>query len=221
MNCKLRLQISGYQLSADTPLQALPQPRTSQEQNGGWHRNCTTLSSSTWSLNGRRTATRTLSDVFVWRFVADTSHMSLVSLTESHLQIMTGSHPFVEIPSELLATFHVLNRRRPARPESSRAYGHGIPGGLWELIEQCWSHLPGDRPRMEEISAPLASLRTDDRPAQASPSTIVGLPKSLDVSDNCADYSLALTLHLLTCPSFVPVVIPRRSLKRKRSEAFL
>ena len=94
-------------------------------------------------------------------------HISIWILTRT-VQIFTACLPFYEFPRDCTVMLKVSNGHRPSRPmaRSSAWSAWGLTEAMWELMEDCWSHSPHDRPDVAEIITWLTiALReqVDDR----------------------------------------------------------
>lgn len=57
----------------------------------------------------------------------------------------------------------VIAGTRPSRPEII------IPDGLWRLLQDCWEHDPGKRPKVDQIIRRLVNPPIGGNPTQSAP----------------------------------------------------
>jgi len=63
------------------------------------------------------------------------------------LEVLSGHSPFKGEHGNFVVTQKVINGERPERPQGAgRAW---FTDDLWEVLGQCWSHQPGDRPTVK------------------------------------------------------------------------
>ncbi|KAK7054529.1 hypothetical protein VNI00_003727 [Paramarasmius palmivorus] len=74
------------------------------------------------------------------------------------LEIMTGEHPFVEIPFDPAVVVAVARGKRPAKP--SKPMQGWCPQNIWKLVESCWDQDPVQRPTADTIHRYLEELIT-------------------------------------------------------------
>jgi serine/threonine protein kinase len=72
--------------------------------------------------------------------------MRLLILSE---QMLTGSYPFPELPTDMAVALAVIAGLRPSRPPSCS--GSPSLDGLWNLLQKCWEDSPENRPVASEI----------------------------------------------------------------------
>ncbi|KAJ7775043.1 kinase-like domain-containing protein, partial [Mycena metata] len=64
-------------------------------------------------------------------------------------EILTGSYPFPEIPTDMAVALAVIAGLRPSRPPS--CLGPTSLDGLWNLLQDCWEDSPKGRPVASDI----------------------------------------------------------------------
>jgi len=62
---------------------------------------------------------------------------------------LCGHHPYLEIPSVILAVNAVVEGVRPKKPEAAKRLG--FSDELWRVVELCWLEDRNARPDIEEI----------------------------------------------------------------------
>ena len=74
-------------------------------------------------------------------------------------QIFSGEIPFEDISGWLSLRSHVVNHaKRPAKPRPQVDIGREFDDKLWNLIEECWSQEPSDRPTAANVSLRLGGV---------------------------------------------------------------
>ncbi|KAF7308499.1 hypothetical protein HMN09_00698900 [Mycena chlorophos] len=79
-------------------------------------------------------------DSFQRTFASDAYSFACVCL-----ELSQGKAPFFEIKEDMAVVLRVLAKERPARPEGP------LPDSMWEIMQQCWAHDPGQRPSMARV----------------------------------------------------------------------
>lgn len=108
--------------------------------------------------------------VYVMRYAILSIYVICICMsTLTNIQIFTGCLPFHEFLRDSTVMFKVSNGHRPSRPlvTSSAWTDWGLTEEIWDLMEDCWSHSPQDRPVVVQIITWLNSALTeqaDDRP---------------------------------------------------------
>jgi hypothetical protein len=100
------------------------------------------------------------------------SHFSIMSSVLIVPQMFVHSPPFYELDG-MAPMLQIISGRRPTRPAFSACHGQVLPDALWDLINACWSHAPGDRP---EIAIALDRLRAMSSNVRFPPA-LVKMPK--------------------------------------------
>jgi len=70
------------------------------------------------------------------------------------LQVLCGHHPYLEIPSDILAVYAIMEGVQPKKPEAAKQLG--FSDELWGMVELCWLEDRDARPRAEDILSCLA-----------------------------------------------------------------
>ena len=81
--------------------------------------------------------------------------------------MFSGELPFHEIPRDYSVILAVMQGKRPRRPLHDMCQTRGLTDDLWNLIEQCWTDRPSDRPTASHIMEFLHALPdgvVDQRP---------------------------------------------------------
>ena len=74
-------------------------------------------------------------------------------------EVLTGFQPFYEQRYGIFElTYHVVRGSRPVKPENAEQIGFG--GGIWELVEECWSQESTRRPTIQRVLAHLTRVAT-------------------------------------------------------------
>ena len=73
------------------------------------------------------------------------------------LEVLSGQAPFPSY-KEFTVMRKVIEGERPGRPQGVE--GVWFTDGLWETLEQCWSHQPKDRPTVEVVLECLEQVPT-------------------------------------------------------------
>jgi len=69
-------------------------------------------------------------------------------------QVLCGHHPYLEIPSDILAVHAIMEGIRPKKPEVGKRLG--FSDELWGTVELCWLEDRDARPCAEDILSCLA-----------------------------------------------------------------
>ena len=69
-------------------------------------------------------------------------------------QVLCGAIPFFDLLSPLVVMQEIKRRGRPAKPENATSVG--FTGGLWEIIERCWSADTNARPTLQAVLSCLS-----------------------------------------------------------------
>ena len=72
-------------------------------------------------------------------------------------EILSGEAPFGELGPHV-ASVRILAGQRPGRPEGER--GEQFTDSLWNVLERCWRHKPGDRATAKEVLLCLGGIIT-------------------------------------------------------------
>ena len=93
-------------------------------------------------------------------------------------EVLSGHMPFFR-SNNVVAMWKVMNGERPERPQ-----GVWFTDGVWELLERCWKHEPGERISAESVLLCLERipppLRPDTNEQQdATPASDSGTPSVL------------------------------------------
>ena len=108
------------------------------------------------------------------------------------LEVLSGQAPFSSY-SGLVVMRKVIEGERPGRPQG--AEGVWFTDDLWEMLEQCWSPQPKDRPTVEAILERLEQSSAVWQPLP--PSSDDGVPSdSDDESDLTTSYHPSMFLSL-------------------------
>ncbi|KAG6828049.1 hypothetical protein H0H92_009510 [Tricholoma furcatifolium] len=86
------------------------------------------------------------SDIYAWACVC--------------YEIFTGNVPFAEISRDFTIERHIINGVRPRRPSNGDLPWRewGLTVSIWTLMEKCWEHNPGDRPKLDDIVLRLTAM---------------------------------------------------------------
>ncbi|TDL26204.1 kinase-like protein [Rickenella mellea] len=74
------------------------------------------------------------------------------------LELITGEQPFSNIRRTPEVLIKMQNKERPIRPYGPNApmmAARGLDDNMWDLLNQCWTHEPENRPTIERILAQL------------------------------------------------------------------
>lgn len=74
-------------------------------------------------------------------------------------QIFTGHDPFHPGPFGAKTIGKIQNGHRPERPSDPTVVRRGLDDNMWELLQECWSAKPDNRPRMVEVVERLKSMK--------------------------------------------------------------
>ncbi|KAG8923744.1 hypothetical protein FRC01_012400 [Tulasnella sp. 417] len=83
-----------------------------------------------------------------------TTASDLYAFASLLLEILSGQPPYYKLSYDQ-ATAQITQRKKPS-PEDHQALSSSSP--LWELMQRCWSTLPSDRPKMEEVHTSLENM---------------------------------------------------------------
>ncbi|KAG6910117.1 hypothetical protein DXG01_013171 [Tephrocybe rancida] len=110
------------------------------------------------------------SDIYSWAGVA--------------YEIFVGEVPFAKIARDITIMYKVLRGQRPSRPaaESLSWSVWGLTEGIWQLMEECWSADPANRPTIDMIIEELE----------------IALPSGVEKEARHADYLLPEQFRELT-----------------------
>ncbi|EJD44358.1 kinase-like protein [Auricularia subglabra TFB-10046 SS5] len=72
--------------------------------------------------------------------------------------VYAGRRPFADLPNDAAVIVEIFKGQRPERSEITRG---DFPDALWELIQECWSQNPEDRPRMRDVRSRLYAIWGD------------------------------------------------------------
>ena len=108
------------------------------------------------------------------------------------LEVLSGEAPF-KLDRDHTVVRKVIEGERPGRPQ--KAEGMWLTGGLWEMLEQCWSPQPKHRPTIEAVLESLELVSTAWQP----------LPHSLDDDVQTASGDETWSISVLPCtfPRFI------------------
>jgi hypothetical protein len=59
--------------------------------------------------------------------------------------------PYSDTKKSIHVVFKKGDGELPNRPKDERVVGRGLDDRMWELLCQCWSKKPDDRPSIEEL----------------------------------------------------------------------
>jgi len=62
---------------------------------------------------------------------------------------LCGHHPYLEIPSDILAVNAIMEDVRPKKPEVAKRLG--FSDELWRTVELCWLEDRNARPGIDDI----------------------------------------------------------------------
>jgi len=100
-------------------------------------------------------------------------------------EVLSGQMPFSQ-DRDAETMLRVLDGTRPRRPQGN--VGELFTDGIWEILELCWKHQPGDRISAEEVLLRLeqirSPLRLPDDVDEEDTETVTG-----DQSDDASSYS--------------------------------
>ncbi|KAL2914516.1 U1 snRNP protein [Polyrhizophydium stewartii] len=125
--------------------------------------------SSTANTERRTGAVRWIAPEKLSRTYSLATPSDVFAFAMTAFQILTGSVPFADQPSDDIVALWLLRGERPDRPP-----GSAIPDALWGIIQDCWKQDPAERPVFSEIVARIATLET----ARPSISTATAGPTS-------------------------------------------
>jgi len=80
------------------------------------------------------------------------------------LQFFAGTVPFWDISNAYTVMFKVAHGERPPRPIGSLYMNRGLNDDMWKLMEDCWEHIPANRPTAYQIIYRLPQV-PDNRPS--------------------------------------------------------
>ena len=69
-------------------------------------------------------------------------------------QVLCGAIPFFNLLSPYDVMREIMRGRRPAKPENATSLG--FTGGLWEIVERCWSADTDARPTLQAVLSCLS-----------------------------------------------------------------
>jgi serine/threonine protein kinase len=72
-------------------------------------------------------------------------------------EILSGQAPFVGLTPHV-ASLRILEGRRPKRPREDK--GERFTDSLWNVLERCWRHKPGNRATAKEVLVCLGGTIT-------------------------------------------------------------
>ena len=83
-------------------------------------------------------------------------------------EVLTGFQPFYEQKYNMFElSYHVVCGERPAKPDNAEEIGFG--GGVWELVETCWSQESTRRPTIENVLTHLAGFAASSTVVDSTP----------------------------------------------------
>ena len=72
------------------------------------------------------------------------------------LQLFTHEIPYANIDRDVEVYYLKDDGLLPDRPQDERVIKRGLDNRMWELLCECWSISPEDRPTIDELSAKLS-----------------------------------------------------------------
>ena len=110
-------------------------------------------------------------------------------------QVLNGRMPFFQDrPTEVMS--RIMDGRRPERPEGNT--GKLFTDDIWEILELCWKHQPGDR-----ISAKDVLLRLERIPSPLR----LNRDMETDTGDQSDDVSSCSSMFLNSTPGSPLIVL--------------
>ncbi|KAF9642516.1 hypothetical protein BDM02DRAFT_3124488 [Thelephora ganbajun] len=90
-------------------------------------------------------------------------------------EVLSGKVPFYRSKVPIVVR-RVMEGLRPERPQGEE--GELFTDGIWELVELCWKHQPGDRASAEDVVRYL-----EGAPSLPHPSSNIGVDSKADPDD--------------------------------------
>ena len=123
-------------------------------------------------------------------------------------EILSGRQPFFQ-SDDFAVMFHVRKGRRPSRPQGN--VGKLFTDDIWEILELCWRHQPGDRMSAKDVLSRLERVQSPLRlpfGADGGTETNIGdvLPKPGTVFSSVPG---SLLIFLRVAPHGFPPRLPR------------
>ncbi|KAF8157141.1 kinase-like domain-containing protein [Crassisporium funariophilum] len=81
-------------------------------------------------------------------------------------EIFTSDVPYYEYHLDATVIFKVMSGDRPLRPsaDSVSFEKYGLTVEIWDMMEECWSRVPEERPTIVEIVSRIPQRKLDSRP---------------------------------------------------------
>ena len=117
-----------------------------------------------------------------------TKHSDCYALGMVILEVLTGVHPFSNY-NNLIVASKIVEGKRPGRPEGEERVW--FTNDLWEMLEQCWSTQPEERPAIDAVLQCLRRGSTTWRPLPPDPGD-----RAQSDSGEQSDFTLSYTLGI-------------------------
>ncbi|KXN82740.1 Ephrin type-A receptor 2 [Leucoagaricus sp. SymC.cos] len=82
-------------------------------------------------------------------------------------EVFTGHVPFYEVFRDQTVILKINRGERPSRPDREVFLKSGMTEGIWQLMQDCWSTEPANRPTASEILNRLNTIRKTTRKSRA------------------------------------------------------
>jgi len=103
-------------------------------------------------------------DLFGFKDSRPTKKSDCYALGMVILEVLSGRAPFSRY-NRFTVMRKVVEGEHPERPQAEGAW---FKGGLWEILERCWSPQPKDRPTVEAVLERLKQVSTTWQPLPPS-----------------------------------------------------
>lgn len=79
-------------------------------------------------------------------------------LIRLRVEAYTGHPPFWDIAHEVTIVLDVMAGKRPRRPSVEECGGRQMSNSMWDLIQECWTSEPANRPVIQDVIKRLEGI---------------------------------------------------------------